>query len=200
MARLGTIVLSCGLLAVWSGVAAGQAMLEHMSAAAGGSVAGVAGKTVSDGIDKVFGKLGKTLEKADVPDKKDVKAKAKASTSPAKGEAAEPTGAPPTFQRGQRVRPVYGAPEPAAEPVPMPVIVRKAQPERPHVTPAQIAQVQTGAVRDEVLAKLGRPSARITIPEDGRLLEIYQYTDNGKVTGALRLTDGVVSSVRVDQR
>src|SRR5471030_2313169 len=46
------------------GIACGQSMLEAGAAAAGGSVGGVAGKKVSDGLTKIFEKVDKQTAKA----------------------------------------------------------------------------------------------------------------------------------------
>ena len=49
----------------------------------------------------------------------------------------------------------------------------------------------------EQLLKLGVPSGRITLPEDGHTIEIYQYSANGASLGTVRLSDGRVSSVLI---
>jgi hypothetical protein len=55
-------------------------------------------------------------------------------------------------------------------------------------------RVAAGMSREELL-KLGEPAGRIAMPEDGRLIEIYQYSSGGKSVGRVRLIDGVVSSI-----
>jgi hypothetical protein len=52
--------------------------------------------------------------------------------------------------------------------------------------------------RNSVLA-LGVPSARITMYEDGHLLEIYQYRNQTFSSGTVRLRDGSVASVETRQ-
>jgi len=194
----GTVkaLVVCGLLALLQGVTAGQAMVEHAAAAAGGSVAGVAGKTVSKGIDSIFSKVNKVAEQAARPT-----TPAPART-PAAGVATTGAGAAATDKPG-RAR----AGKPALQPEPSPATALPAPspappepPAPPAPTPAEIAQIQTGSSRQDVLAKLGRPAARISIPEGGGLVEIFQYAAKGERLGSLRLTDGVVSAVRVDAR
>src|SRR5580658_7857229 len=53
-------ILFCGLTCV----AYGQSMIETAAAAAGGSVGGVAGKKVSDGLTSIFEKVDKSAAKA----------------------------------------------------------------------------------------------------------------------------------------
>ena len=45
-------------------VACGQALVENAAAAAGGSVGGVAGKKVSDGLSNIFNKVDRHMAKA----------------------------------------------------------------------------------------------------------------------------------------
>ena len=49
--------------------------------------------------------------------------------------------------------------------------------------------------RADVL-KLGAPSSKVTMFEDGHVVEQYSYHQNGQKFGGLKLTDGVVSSVQ----
>jgi hypothetical protein len=49
----------------------------------------------------------------------------------------------------------------------------------------------------EDLLKLGAPAARITMSDDGHLLETFSYMDKDASLGRVRLTDGVVSTVEV---
>jgi hypothetical protein len=49
--------------------------------------------------------------------------------------------------------------------------------------------------RADVL-RLGAPSSKITTFEDGHVVELYSYHQNGQRFGGLKLTDGVVSSVQ----
>ena len=57
-----------------------------------------------------------------------------------------------------------------------------------------ISGIQKGMLRDSVLA-LGSPSARITMYDDGHMLEIYQYRNQTLASGTVRLRDGEVSAV-----
>jgi hypothetical protein len=50
--------------------------------------------------------------------------------------------------------------------------------------------------RDEVL-KLGAPASRITMFEDGHLIESYRYATRDTAFGHVRLTDGKVSCIEL---
>jgi tetratricopeptide (TPR) repeat protein len=71
----------------------------------------------------------------------------------------------------------------------------------PSLPPAEVSagdlQKVTAGMSREQLLKLGSPAGRITMDEDGHLIEVYQYSANGTGLGTVRLTDGTVSSVQV---
>jgi tetratricopeptide (TPR) repeat protein len=69
-------------------------------------------------------------------------------------------------------------------------------PPPPEVNAGDLRKVTAGMKREQLL-KLGPPAGRITMDEDGHLIEIYQYSANGAGLGTVRLTDGTVSSVQV---
>ena len=54
-----------------------------------------------------------------------------------------------------------------------------------------------GTARDTVVDTLGTPTARVTIPENGRFLEVYYYHSKGETMGAVRLVDGEVTEVQL---
>ncbi len=137
-----------------------QVILEHAIAASGGSVAGVAGKPVSDAASNIMGKASSLLEQA-------------AGTKVAKKEEPRPTAPAAT---------VRFATMPPAPPL-------------PEVMPSEFRAIQIGMKREELLAKVGTPSSRITIPEDSQLAEVYRYRANGTTLGAVRLVDGKVTDV-----
>jgi hypothetical protein len=99
-----------------------------------------------------------------------------------------------------------------ARPVSKPVAARSAPvvpaappppPPPPSVTLEDLQQVTTGMTRAEVL-RIGEPSARITMFEDGGLLEIFSYYGRDPVygeksLGTIRLNDGTVSNFHWQQ-
>jgi hypothetical protein len=68
-------------------------------------------------------------------------------------------------------------------------------PPPPVMSPEDLRSVSLGTSRADVL-KYGAPSSKLTMFEDGHLVEVYSYHQNGQKFGRLKLTDGVVSSVQ----
>jgi len=56
--------------------------------------------------------------------------------------------------------------------------------------------MQVGASRNDLLTRLGSPSSRIVMPEDGGLVEVYTYRANGTKVGSVRLLNGSVTEVQ----
>lgn len=197
MRTFAGLTLTLGFLVLGSGGAAAQSSLEYAAAAAGGSAGSVAGKGLSMAIDKIFRKVDEKGEEAlkiagqPLAAKPAVKATAGALV---KAEKELPAMAP---SRGRRARPAMRLPQSAVDGGLATYMAPEAAPVRPPVTREQLASVQPGGTAENLVAALGRPSARISIPEEGRLLEIYQYSAGGDVIGAVRLSNGVVSNIRV---
>lgn len=189
------------LFAVGSMCVSAQSMVEMSAAAAGGTAGGVAGKKVSDGLTKIFGKVDKQTQKA-------------AKAGETKQTAITPDSSTPLLEVGPGV-PRAGGPDPSNVPPPPPAkraSIRKPAPPpvavvveppppapappppAPDVTPADLKAVANGMPRADVL-KIGEPSARVTMVEDGHLLEIYRYQAKDTTFGVVRLTDGSVSNV-----
>ena len=176
-----------------------QSMVENAAAAAGGSVGGVAGKKVSDGLTKIFEKMDKTTEKAA---KQGAAAKPKTDSDEAplfdvgpgvpKGDTFVPPPPPPATRHAAVRKPAPApAPPPAfiAGPIPLP-------PPPPEVTSDDLKKFAAGMNRDEIL-KAGQPAARITMFDDGHLVEIYRYMAKDNTIGVVRLSDGRVSSIKM---
>jgi hypothetical protein len=194
-----------------AGSAWSQAFTEASAAIAGGSVGGVAGKKVSDGITNIFQKVDATASKAaktgKVPDTAVPKAAQGTTQGAAQGTVLQvgPAGVvkdhslvpppPPPVRRAAVVPP----PPPVASAAtpsyiqPIPVL---APPPPPHATPEALQALASGTNRSDVL-KLGPPSSRITMYDDGHLVEIYRYQARDTTFGVVRLSDGSVSNVQV---
>ena len=183
-------------VSLWIGVAGAQALIEHALAATGGSAAGVAGKKVSDSVDKIFGKLNQQAGKVAGTGNP-------AATSPVTSPVTSPSGFAPeserTPARARRTRTmaaIYPQPPPipdppaAAAPAPAP-----APPAPPALSAAEVAAIPAGTTREDLFAKLGRPASRITIPEEGQLRETFHYLAGRELLGTVRLVNGAVVSV-----
>ncbi len=170
----------------------GQVILSHGVAAAAGSTAGgMAGKQVSNILDKVN---GVTVQAAGVP---------AASKPMVRGPVWTPevkTAAPTrvtvvTKRRTAPKEPVIVASVPAmpalVDPREVSPVIEASPPREPSAV--EIGAIQPGAERQAVIEQLGPTAARVSIPEEGGMLEIWSYSN-----GSVRLVNGVVSSVRVN--
>ncbi len=176
----------------------GQSLLEHSAAAAGGSVGGVAGKKVSDGLTSIFQKIDQQTAKAA---KTGGAAKGSDQSSPllevGPGVPKQKASVPPPPPPLHHAAPVHRAPLPMARVVPVADLTPQVQaPEIVQVTANELRTLTAGMSRSEVL-KIGTPAARITMFDDGHLVEIYRYQNHDDSLGVVRLTDGSVSSVQV---
>ena len=179
-----------------------QNLTEFGAVAAGSTVGGASGKSVSNGISAIFGKVdqqtAKTAAKETKPEKEPQVDALK--VTPAAPQA-DPGGVPlPPPPPGKRTAP---APLPVAQFIAPKEATRfssladvaPAFPPPPVMSPENLRSVSTGMTREDVL-KFGPPSSKITMFEDGHVVEQYSYHQNGQKFGGLKLTDGVVSSVQ----
>jgi hypothetical protein len=185
-----------------AGLAGAQTMTEVGASAAGSAIGSAAGKKVSDGITAIFGKVDKTTTKAAKTPEDNSKAAPlldvgpgaiKVSGGGSSGAGAESVPPPPPAA-GHRAS-VARAPVPEAMPEIMPP-PPPPPPPPPQVTPEDLKKISSGTSREELL-KLGAPSSRITMEDDGHLLETYSYAAKDMSFGRVKLTDGAVSSVEV---
>ncbi|HLX43779.1 MAG TPA: hypothetical protein VKR43_10110 [Bryobacteraceae bacterium] len=178
------------------GVVWGQSMVESAAAAAGGSVGGVAGKKVSDGLNRIFNKVDQHTAKAaeDANKKKAVpEPNAPVIQLTAGSMKVETVGVPPPPPPAHRAA---ARPKPAPVHVVPPMLAPIPPPPPPDVTAEELKVVTKGMRRDDVL-KLGVPSERITMYEEGHLTEIYRYASNQSLVGSVHLTDGKVSEILI---
>jgi hypothetical protein len=177
-----------------SGTIYAQSMVEHAAAAAGGSVGGVAGKKVSDGLTKIFTKVDQTTAKAADGAKSANAPLLEVGPGVPKASTAESVPPPPPVKRAS-VHKAHAA-EPVAPPVAAPVPEPVAPPPPPpEVTAEDIQKITQGMQRADLL-KLGAPASRITMFEDGHVLEIYRYQAKDATLGVVRLIDGSVNTVQ----
>jgi|GEM_PF-1144155 len=191
-----------------AGLAWSQAMTEAAGVLAGGSIGGVAGKKVSDGITHVMGKVegvtGKAAKTTKAPEA--AVSKAKGDTSGGAVLQVGPGGVvkdhslvpppPPPAKRAAMV-----PPPPGEERSPDVTAFRPLVPVLPALPPPQVTaddlrSLPNGTGRNDVL-KMGAPAARISMYDDGHLVEIYRYQSHDRTIGVVKLSDGAVSSVQV---
>jgi hypothetical protein len=181
-------------------LAFGQSLTEFGAVTAGSTVGGASGKSVSNGITAIFGKVDQQTARAIAKEpKKEPPAEA---LKVAPGAPADDPGGVPLPPSPAVKRPAP-APRPVAQYIVPAEIARigswadvvPALPPPPVMSPENLRTVSTGMTRADVL-KLGAPSSKITMFEDGHVVEQYSYHQNGQKFGSLKLTDGVVSSVQ----
>ncbi|MEO8029080.1 MAG: hypothetical protein ABI823_21545 [Bryobacteraceae bacterium] len=194
----------------------GQAMTEHAAAAAGGSVGGVAGKRVSDGMSNIFGKIdgqAKTTAKAGEkstakPTEEPMLKLGTPQVVPRNGSAAAPPASLPAPSRrasaaGPRAtHPAHTAAEGQEPEAPAPAVaVAAPRPVVPEIVPTRevLSGLTAGTKREAVLAKLGTPASSITMYEDGAALEILRFASKTGNVGTVRLLDGVVSEIVIQE-
>jgi hypothetical protein len=202
------------LVVVVAASVSAQAILEYGAAAAGGSAAGVAGKKVSDSLDKVMNKVVDMTKNSATTDNRPRKmapavppvpevrlrdlnppqeaAKSRNTTAPGRRQAnLRPAGSPAE---------TVSAP-PANDPVGDPV---SPAPEAPAPPPAPVATIEDlksldGASREAVLTKMGKPASRITMSDDRGLVETYSFRNSNGNLGSVQIINGTVATVRPAQ-
>jgi hypothetical protein len=206
------------------GVLAAQAILQHSIAAGAGATAGtMMGKQVSNVLHSVNKAAGEAATQGDEPTDRKKKEEWKRVAPGASGlrtpgsPAASVPMTPPSGLWGGPWKPAMPVP-PATQQMaalrPSPsaggslfhpnVAARQssnaawyAPPALPDTNRDDLSAIEPGTSREAVLDKLGTPSARVTIPENGRFLEVYYYQAKGETVGAVRLTDGEVALVQL---
>lgn len=185
--------------AAFAGLLPAQALIEHAAAATGGTVGGVAGKKLSDGLTKIFEKVDATTKKAakigENGQAKQVDAKGVPllQVGPGSPKGRDTSGVVPPPPPARRAGVQTQAPPPVPAPV---VVVAPPPPPPPEVKVEDLKKLIAGTKREEVL-KLGPPAARVTMFDDGHLLEIYRYMAGDTTLGVVRLIDGSVSSLLI---
>jgi len=167
-------------------------MTEAAAAAAGGSVGGVGGKKVSDGLSAIFGKIDQQTSQAAKTDKAAKTPLLEVGPGVAKMEPGSVPPPPPL--PGERFARRPGAPPQVTEvPASLPVI---QAPPPPQVTADDLRTVTPGMNRADLLS-MGQPAVRITMVSDGHLVEVYSYKHDDTLVGRVHLSDGAVSSAEV---
>ena len=180
-----------------------QTLTEFGAVAAGSAVGGASGKSVSNGITAIFGKVDQQTAKAVAKETKTEKEPQTDTLKVAPGTPAADLGGVPLPPAPSVKRRAPAAPIPIAQyVVPSEIAqisswadVAPTLPPPPVMSPQDLRGVSTGMTRADVL-KLGAPSSKITMFEDGHVVEQYSYYQNGQKFGGLKLTDGLVSNVQ----
>jgi hypothetical protein len=216
-------VLRFSMLLGVAGLAWSQAITDAAGVLAGGSVGVGAGKKVSEGVSAVLQKTSAATTQAAKTEKvapvQKPQERAAVRPSPKAGDGGSGGGSASSGNGGtqlqvgpggvvkdhslvpppppKKVVAVVPPPPPLVPPTPIalqPIVALPPPP--PPVTPDDLKTLASGTSRAEVL-KLGAPSSRITMFDEGHLVEIFRYQTHETTFGVVRLSDGSVSSVQV---
>lgn len=195
-------VSRCFVFIALAGALPAQSLIEHTAAAAGGTVGGVAGKKVSDGLSKILNKVDAQTKAAakqgDNSKAKEVDAKGAPllTVGPGMPNRKEESGVVPPPPPTRRAS-VQKQPPPAPAPTPVAVYTPPPPPPPlPEIKLEDLKKLTEGTKREDVL-KLGMPASRVTMFDDGHLLEIFRYMAGDMTLGVVRLVDGSVSSTLI---
>lgn len=191
------LAMACAL-AVLTPAVHSQTMLEYGVSATGGSTMGVAGKGVSDGINSIFRRLDQQTKGAAATSERRLQVVERKPDNVTDSSEPVPTTSSKQTLSGTRATTTPSISE----------IVRQSnlatisnagdsRPEPPALTSEDLAAVESGQARDEVVARLGAPAARVIIPDGGHLQEVYLYNSRRTHLGKVVLVDGAVSAVNV---
>lgn len=191
LAPIAILILSSGIQA--------QSLSEHAAAAAGATIGTAAGKPMSNALTKIFGKVQSDAEKAAKnpnPSKPLTKTTVETPVvkTPAVGAASSTPSAQPSsvsHRRSPHSETATFAPV-VAQPF---VIVPVEPPAVKQATAEELALIKIGTSEKDLVEALGRPSSRITIPEEGHMFETLQYRANGKPLAIIRLDNGQVVTI-----
>jgi hypothetical protein len=184
-------------------------LAEHAAAAAGATIGTAAGKPLSNALTTIFGKTDAATQKA-ASAKPDTKtpSKPEAGSGPALPAAPQAGGSSLPSLGGESASSVGGstpsrhggfAPRPASTQyasVNQPAVEYVQEPPRKEPTAEALASIQVGATEQELVAALGQPESKVTIPDEGHLVEICQYWAKGRQLGTVRLDNGQVVNVQ----
>jgi hypothetical protein len=174
-----------------------QNLTEFGAVTAGSTVGGASGKVVSNGINAIFGKVDQqTAKAAGKPARQEVP-EAAFKVTPGGVPSEETGGVPLPPEQHKRATAL-----PVAQFIPPQEITRirslsdvaPVLPPPPEMSPEEFRTISNGLSRADLL-RLGAPASKITMFDDGHLVEVYSYRQNGQKFGTLRLTDGAVSRI-----
>jgi len=180
-----------------SSTAFSQNLTEFGAITAGSAIGGASGKSVSNGITAIFGKVDQQTAKAAAakPTKKDVPEPPPFKVVEGPSDETGGVPLPPAPHKRAAAIPVaqYALPQEITRIRSLSDVAPTLPPPR-EMSPEELHTISNGMSRADLL-RLGAPASRITMFDDGHLVEVYSYRQNGQRFGALRLTDGAVSSI-----
>src|SRR5580693_2860653 len=191
------------------GLGQAQSLAEHAAAASGATIGTAAGKPLSNAITKIFGQTDTAAKKAANPasNTKLTKPEPERESAPpiqpgpgGSGSIGSIGGSGGGSSSGEPAPSRHGgfSRHPAASQytaVTAPAPLEIPQAPRRELTAEEISSIHVGASEQDVVTALGQPESRVTIPDDGHLVEICQYWSQGILLGTVRLDNGQVINV-----
>jgi hypothetical protein len=195
----------------------GQSLTEHAAAAAGATIGTAAGKPLGTSLGKIFGDVDKSTSTAATKTAKPIVVKSAVAAptveaehtatvviAPSAGAGAGEgatggggTGKVASAHRLARHKELPLEPQPVEAAPLAPIVISEPVFKEPNAQ--DLANVHVGASANEMRALLGVPESKVSIPDDdGHLLEICQYWAKGEQLGTIRLDNGRVVSVQVN--
>jgi hypothetical protein len=104
---------------------------------------------------------------------------------------------PPPIPQPRAAKPAAPAAAKTTVEAPVPTLVRfepRTEPS-PQITLEALESVKAGMKKAEVLQNLGEPLSKLSIPEEGELLETYRYNVAHDRTGTVRFANGIVTGI-----
>jgi hypothetical protein len=183
-----------------------QTLAEHAAAASGATIGTATGKPLSNAITKIFGQTDAATNKAaSAPAITKMPAKPEPESAPLIQAVPRAGGGPlPSIggsTSGGSAPSRHGGFAPHREDAeyasinPPEAVVAYQEPVQKEPTAEDFAAIQVGASEEQVVSALGQPESKVTIPDDGHLVQICQYWSKGKRLGTVRLDNGQVVNV-----
>src|ERR1035441_974292 len=179
-----------------------QSLAEHAAAASGATIGTAAGKPLSNAMTKIFGQTDTTTKNAasapavtKTPAKPEPESAPLIRAVPQSGGGESPSmagGSAPSRHGGfapRRADTEYASINPPQ------AVVAYHEPPRKEPTAEDFATIQVGASEAQVASALGQPESKVTIPDDGHMVQICQYWSKGQQLGTVRLDNGQVVNV-----
>jgi hypothetical protein len=179
-----------------------QSLAEHAAAASGATIGTAAGKPLSNAITKIFGQTDTTTKRtASAPTVAKTPGKPEPESAPLIQAAPQSGGGSLPSMGGNSTPSRHGGFAPRrtdteyASITPPEAVVAYQEPPRKEPTAEDFAGIQVGAAEQDMVTALGQPESKVTIPDDGHMVQICQYWSKGKQLGTVRLDNGHVVNV-----
>lgn len=182
------LVLRFSMLLVVAGLSRSQGLTEAAGLVGGSSVGAGGAKKVGQGVAAVLQNVNTTASRVAKPSEGAV-----LQTGPG-GVVKDHSLVPPPPPK--KIAAVVPPPPPLTPSAPAILTPRLVLPPPRQASVEDLKTLASGTSKADVL-KLGAPASRVTMFDDGHLVEIFRYQTRDVALGVVRLSDGSVTSVEV---